>query len=440
LLTFLEQLRKRRYEERKDIQESEDDNEDNYQSLGKWTLTKANEGVIEKAKYLFFIIGSDFPIKSESRVSSFGYNTFNDKLVSSTATQLNDEQSIKLSSIYLYTSRILQPIFENNLVFTTTLHKDSEEYPNMGYAEKKVSKLTSLLNFLKSEDKEIKSYTRDRRSTSNTRDTDVTSIHYYTRNYENLISNELDEIDYLKTFILRCIIALEFIDEMSKDLADFSKAFHELPSDYKDALKEIQFRDLTRNVRSDSALRLFIKKLLEIKAQKLTEIKEVQRMWELWHKRCSVFVDREFIATFTAEIQLQRMLETKDFNDEILKSALTNLSKYPFSFEVGKVVELMIRMDKVPELVEVLSVRFLYIEEQENESKKATREAYSHIQEQEYFNKQKEECAAPILEILDRVYVTLISSQNKDINALKLFKSFLDFKKEKSIYDYFCEK
>lgn len=380
---------------------------------------------------MFYTIGNEFPLSPESSITHHNYHLKNATLLNTTFLKHNPAQSTKLTSLYLYTARLLGPIFDNNLVFITTLHSDAQVYPNMGSEERKTCKLKRFLEFLKLSSKELKMYGKDRDS-----ETRAESMGFA---YENATSNEIDQIDALMSFVFRCILGLELVEQIGSDFEDFQKAFRALPFEWREVMKEIQFKDLTKDVMTDTTLKLFIKKLLEIKAQKFRDFKEVKRMWEEWRKKWGVFVDSEFIGTFIAEYQLQRMIEIDSVKDEVFYSSLKELSRYPVSFEVEKVVYLLIRMNKIPELISLLSLRFLYIEKQEEENKKANSAAYSHVQETEFFNKQKEECVSPILQILERVYVSLMKSENKDINVSKLFRSLLNFKSDKSIYDFLTE-
>ena len=215
---------------------------------------------------MFFIIGSRFMNKK---------NLNDERLV---------KESIKLSSLYLYISRILQPIFENDLVFATNFQKDDKMYPNIGSTERKRLKLEKLLDFIKVENDRLKDY--DRKSTRqsiSTLDTD-NQLYQERLDLESIIYLEVNQIDYIKAFVLRCILALNFVDEISKNPDDFADAMKELYTDFQEILQEIQFKDLTKDVSVDQALKSFTKKILEVKSEKLVELKDVKFMCENWHK------------------------------------------------------------------------------------------------------------------------------------------------------------
>lgn len=101
------------------------------------------------------------------------------------------------------------------------------------------------------------------------------------------------------------------------------------------------------------------------------------------------------------------MVDTKNTNDEVLGASLRELNKHPFVFEIDKVVYLLIRLNKIVELVSLLSVRLLHIEQLEIDFKKNTHGDYSHALENEYFNKQRQDCMNPILQILESVYMSI---------------------------------
>ena len=212
---------------------------------------------------------------------------FMDKHNLSDEVEQRRKESVKLSSLYLYTSRILQPIFENGLVFTANFEKEDKMYPNIGSTERKRLKLERLLEFIKIENDQLKTYKKDERNTSSssTRDSYNNSQYFQERlRLESIISQEIDEIDSLKIFIVRCIIALNFVDEISKNSDDFSIAMKGLSPDFLEALKEIRFKDLTKDISVDQALRAFIKKILEVKSENLLDLKEVRYMCENWNK------------------------------------------------------------------------------------------------------------------------------------------------------------
>ena len=72
-----------------------------------------------------------------------------------------------------------------------------------------------------------------------------------------------------------------------------------------------------------------------------------------------------------AEYQLQRMVETKDIKNENLNMSLRDLNKYTLSFDIVKVVYVLLRLNKLKELISSLCLRLLYIEQQEVEIKES---------------------------------------------------------------------
>jgi len=97
-----------------------------------------NDNLMEYAKSIFYKVSNTFPTYPTTRNINFGFASQRRELVNNLATKENDVQSIKLSSIYSYLSRLLQPIFKNYLVFLTSLSSKAEHYPNMGVSEKRV--------------------------------------------------------------------------------------------------------------------------------------------------------------------------------------------------------------------------------------------------------------------------------------------------------------
>ena len=136
-----------------------------------------------------------------------------------------------------------------------------------------------------------------------------------------------------------------------------------------------------------------------------------------------------------AEYQLHRMVITKVYKDEIMNRSLKDLNVYPLSFDIEKVVYVLLRLKKIIELISLLCVRLLNIEQQEIESKKAKQSAYSHLQEQEYFNQQRQDCMNPILNILECVHNSIMLQKNGS-STLELINKFLYLNVDKSVYDY----
>jgi len=163
-------------------------------------------------------------------------------------------QSVKLASIFLYLSRVLQPIFNNYIVHLTSLQKNAEYLPNMGVSEKRIvgNKLTNLLKFIKLEDKNLKTVYKENKDRRGYRDYEQEKrLSDFNLNYESIIYQESQFIDHLKTFITRCIISVEFIDEISKVPKDFSKAISRLTDEEKHILDSMQFNTLTRDVSNE---------------------------------------------------------------------------------------------------------------------------------------------------------------------------------------------
>ena len=136
-----------------------------------------------------------------------------------------------------------------------------------------------------------------------------------------------------------------------------------------------------------------------------------------------------------AEYQLQRMVETKDIKNEIMIISLRDLNKYTLSFDIDKVVYVLLRLNRLKELISLLCLRMLHIEQQEVEVKKAKQKAYSHLQEQEYFNQQRQDCMNPILNILECVHFTIMMKKHGS-STLEIINTFIYIKTDKSVYDF----
>jgi len=68
-----------------------------------------------------------------------------------------------------------------------------------------------------------------------------------------------------------------------------------------------------------------------------------------------------------------------------------DLKEHPNGFDIDKIVYLFIKLDRVRELFSLLSIRFLYIGEyEEQESKYSTKEHYSNIAHEKYRQQERE--------------------------------------------------
>lgn len=101
-------------------------------------IKSPNEEVIEYAKDIFYKMSNTFPSTPTTRDYAVTMNGPRSSFVNNIATRDNEVQSIKLASLFLYLSRILQPIFNNFLVYITSVDEDAESYPNMGISEKRI--------------------------------------------------------------------------------------------------------------------------------------------------------------------------------------------------------------------------------------------------------------------------------------------------------------
>jgi hypothetical protein len=430
-----------KYEEQKGYESEEENSKETEKGIEKCDFKKPHENVIEYAKSIFYKISNTFPSYPSSKNVSLSLNTQRMSFANNLATKENEVQSIKLTSLYLYLSRILQPVFKNYLVYITSLKEDGEYFPNMGVSEKRVvgSKLTQLLQFIKNEDKFLKKLDKEDRDTRDFYKEKQYKSHTDSLNYENIIYQEAEQIDYLKSFLLRWIISIDFIEEIGKVPADFTKAIQMLSKEDKRVVETYQFRDLTQNITGDQVFIRFTKKLLEIKAANWRDLKEAKRMWETWNKKWGVFIDREFINVFIAEYQLHRLAIENKINEEILSNSLRELTNYPMRFDVENVVKLLIRLKRLIDLVKLLWVRFLFIQEyEEQESKIGGRE--NHIKLDHSFYRMEESAwVTPILEILTKVYETYVDKIEKTTSAFNILTSLIDYRKEQTIYDYLHE-
>ena len=397
--------------------------------------------MISYARTIFFRIGNVLPNYSSIKETSFS-NPYIQPLVGNLGSKENEIQSVKMSSLYLYTSRILQPIFQNYLAFLTSLNDSKDFLPNMGVSEKRITavKLTNLITFIKNEEKYLKKIDKEVTDTKK----GYKDAGYDTRRqdalmgYESILCKESEDLDSLKTFIFRWIMGIEFLDEISKVSADFTKAIKSMTNEDKKAMEEFTFRDLMYDILNDTVFNTFLKRLLEVKAEQWGDIKEAKRMWETWHKRWSIFIDREFINVFIAEYQLQKMLEDKKFDEEVFNMCLRDLKEYSHEFEIDKIVYLMVKLDRVKELISLLWIRFLYIQEyEEQESKYSTREHTGKL-DHTYYREQENIWIKPILEILEQVFNAYVKKiRNTDGGAINFINSILETKKEESIYEFY---
>ena len=258
---------KSKYEEQKGY-ESEESSKGDDKSADYCGTKKPNEGLISFAKRLFYEISNTLPTnprRNEFYGPSYQRTTYID------THQDRERQSIKLSSLFLYLSRVLQPIFSNYLIFLSSLRKKAECYPNMGVSEKRVcgSKLNNFLKFIKNEEKYLKSLGKEIKDSKGYREYENEAQNLdFNMNYESIIHQESQQIDHLKAFILRCIISIEFLEEISKVPQDFSEAITKLTSEERGVMESIQFKHLTRDISNEKCLKSFIKRLLEVKAEK----------------------------------------------------------------------------------------------------------------------------------------------------------------------------
>lgn len=96
---------------------------------------------------------------------------------------------------------------------------------------------------------------------------------------------EAEYIEYLKQFIFRCIISIDFVEEISKVPKDFNVAVKRLTNEERKHLEEYRFYELTQDVHNHPSFKSFVKKLLEVKAEACQDLKEAKRMCETWNKK-----------------------------------------------------------------------------------------------------------------------------------------------------------
>ena len=65
-------------------------------------------------------------------------------------------------------------------------------------------------------------------------------------------------------------------------------------------------------------------------------------------------MDKEFINVFISEYQLTKQLGSKIRNEEIINKSIQSLMIYPMKFEIEKVVFILIKLNKVKELILLL--------------------------------------------------------------------------------------
>jgi len=226
--------------------------------------------MLSYARSIFYKIGNEISWSVDLRTAvaqnkeaqtSVCYKNINDRVI----------LSEKMNSLYLYTSRILQPIYDNYIAYVTSLKSNQEFLPNIGVSEKRVTavKLTNLITFIKNEEKYLKKIDKeDVDAKRNNRDTGYA----YTKsdpmnNYENILCKEAEDLDLLKLFIFRCIMAIEFLDEISKVPADFTQAIKQMSSDERTAMNDFKFNDLMTDLLENSVFNNFLKCLLVVKAE-----------------------------------------------------------------------------------------------------------------------------------------------------------------------------
>lgn len=214
---------------------------------------KPNESLLAFTRKLFYQKSNIFPSPPRTIDNHYGPTIHNTSYMDQ-VQQEREVQSVKLASIFLYLSRILQPIFNNYIVHLTSLKKNAEYLPNMGISEKRVvgNKLTNLLKFIKAEEKNLKTtYKETKESRGYQNYEQEKRLNDFNLNYESIMFQESQYIDHLKTFITRCIISVEFIDEISKIPQDFNNAVKKLTGEEKHILDSMQFNNLTRDVSNE---------------------------------------------------------------------------------------------------------------------------------------------------------------------------------------------
>jgi hypothetical protein len=158
----------------------------------------------------------------------------------------------------------------------------------MGVSEKRVvkTKLNNLLNFIKAEEQILKSVQKGNKDSRSYREYEhekrLADFHL---NYESVIFKESEYLEEIKIAIARCIISIELIDEMSRSPKEFNKAVKKLSKEERDNIQSLKFSSLTRDVSNDKSLKNFIKRILEVQAERCTDLKETRKMCETWHSK-----------------------------------------------------------------------------------------------------------------------------------------------------------
>ena len=149
-------------------------------------------------------------------------------------------------------------------------------------------------------------------------------------------------------------MSLDFIEEVGENIQDLQLAISQLGKHELQNLEKWTFYDLTQVLHKEETFKTFMKKLLEVKTSQCRDIKEAKRVCDHWHKKCDIFVDKEFILVFIAEFQIDRMFQAKKVDEDILNTALNEMSNSPMHFEIDKVVFMMVRLHRLKELVKLL--------------------------------------------------------------------------------------
>lgn len=162
-------------------------------------------------------------------------------------------------------------------------------------------------------------------------------------------------------------------------------------------------------------------------------------MCETWHNKCNAFIDKEFINVFISEYQLSKQLESQVKNEEIINRSIKSLMKYPIKFEIEKVVFMLIKLNKVKEVVLLLCTRFLFIQEYEKEENKLASTRDIPIRKEfDTYREKENECVLPILEILTQIFNAYVIKLKNDSGTLEYFSNILDKSnvQDITIYDY----
>jgi len=162
-------------------------------------------------------------------------------------------------------------------------------------------------------------------------------------------------------------------------------------------------------------------------------------MCETWHNKCNAFIDKEFINVFISEYQLSKQLESQVKNEEIINRSIKSLMKYPIKFEIEKVVFMLIKLNKVKEVILLLCTRFLFIQEYEKEENKLASTRDIPIRKEfDTYREKENECVLPILEILTQIFNAYVIKLKNDSGTLEYFSNILDKSnvQDITIYDY----